>query len=206
MGFSNQSNASKTFASMKVLKDENDKSTPFFIIKHKEDGSWVEKQRFTTLTAEPYDIELGSYDYKGSPVDTVTMQMMDGIEKIQLEFNLDSGLSRSLLNTMLGEQHIGTLTMSLYVNKSGYPSIGIENDGQKTSWKYKFEQFPAVTKNKKGAVIDNDEYLEFMRQMVRDIKKKLSSKSGAPAETASEYKSKKAEPAGINEPESDLPF
>ncbi len=80
MGFSNQSNASKTFASMKVLKDENDKSTPFFIIKHKEDGSWVEKQRFTTLTAEPYDIELGSYDYKGSPVDTVTMQMMDGIE------------------------------------------------------------------------------------------------------------------------------
>jgi len=209
MGLSNESNNSKVLCSMKVVEDTIDKTKKgFFITKHKVEGKWVEKEKFTKLTAEPFDIELGSYQWQNAPVDTVTMQLMDGVEKIQLEFNLDSGLSRALLNTLLGEEHIGTFAMSLYTNKAGYPSLGVENDGQKTNWKYKFEQFPAVTKNKKGVVIENDAYLEFMRQMVRDIKKKLSGKQpavSAPKEKGNDWSDQIKEPAGEKD-DSGLPF
>lgn len=173
MGFSNQTNSRMILASMKTIK-EGEQQVPYFIIKDKVNGEWVEKDRFKNFTGHPYDIELGEYTWKNAPVDTVKMLLMDGQDKVQLEFNLDNGLSRSLLNTLLGESHIGELSMSLYVNAKGYPAIGIENDGNKTQWKYKFEEFPVVQKNAKGVVIDNAEYLEFMKKMVADIKLKLN--------------------------------
>lgn len=178
MGFSNDQKSRVILAAMKTIKEGavgKEVSTPYFIIKDKVDNEWVEKERFKTLSATPISIELSSYMWKNAPVDTVKLTMMDGEDKIQLEFNLDNGLSRNLLNTMLGESIIGELAMSLYINKAGYPSIGIENDGEKTQWKYKHEEFPAVTKNTKGVVIDNEEYIAFMKRMVLQIDAKLKS-------------------------------
>lgn len=173
MSFSNESKSHRILASMKTIK-EGEVSTPYFIIRDKVNGEWVDKEKFKTFTATPYDIELGSYMWKNSPVDTVKLHLKDGIDNVQLEFNLDNGLSRSLLNTLLGEEKIGQIAMSLYVNGKGYPSIGIENNGSKTQWKYKFDEFPAVKKKAKGVVIDNADYIEFMKKMVMDIKAKLN--------------------------------
>lgn len=162
---------------MKIITEKDgagvESKHPFFIIKQKLGDQWVEKERFKAFTATPYAIELGSYKWKDQDIDTVKMQFIKDGENIQLEFSLDNGLSRNLLNTMLGVDKIGELSMSLYVNKESYASIGIENDGQRGEWKYKHTEFPTVEKNKKGVVIDNEEYLRFMRQMVEDIKKKL---------------------------------
>ena len=185
--FSNESKNNKTYASMKVITEKDDKGNetskhPYFIIKEKIGDQWAEKERFKAFTATPHSIELSSYKWKEQDVDVVKMQFVKDGENIQLEFNLDNGLAKNLLNTMLGCDTIGELAMSLYVNKEGYPSIGIENNGERGQWKYKHDQFPAVEKNKKGVVIDNDDYLRFMRQMVEDIKKKLP--MDAPVQTS----------------------
>lgn len=175
--FSNEEKTTMTYATMKVVaeKDNTGKEFkhPYFIIKHKVDGKYIERERFKNFTATPYAIELGSYKYEGNDIDTVKIKFFKDGERIQLEFNLDNGLSRNLINTMLGSGAIGELAMSVYNNKDGYPSISINNDGQRGEWKYKHDQFPPVEKNKKGVVIDNDAYLAFLRQMVEEVKKKL---------------------------------
>lgn len=176
-GFNNgEDGGKKTFASMKVIKEEKE-TVPYFIIKDKIDGVWKETDRYKNLdNIVPVDVVLDSYPWGNDIIDTVKLQLLNGQEKIQLEFNLDNSLSRNLLNSLLGESKIGLLNISLYVSKKGHPSIGIKNDGQKTTWKYPFEAFPVVEKTKKGAVIDNSEYLLFLKEMVKDLKVKLNKK------------------------------
>lgn len=209
MAASNSDNKSITFYKLK-LKDGDDK-TPFFGRQKKEGDKWIIDQKFNEFSGHLEKMEMGSYEYKGDKVDIVKMFFgnPDGTND-QLEMNLDNSITKSILNTFANEAMIGQVDMQVYTNKADYPAISMKIDGRKGDWKYKMDQFPEKEKNKKGIVIDDEAYMNFMRQLAKEVMEKvnLSSPSsygqkmaGNPAaqETVDSLQNR-------NEPADDLPF
>lgn len=177
LGLSNDSGGGGvTFVALKAKTSDTDK-TPFFGINEKVDGEWKIKETFKHFNGLMKDIDLSSYPWENQVVDTVKMTFDDVGQKYVVEAGLNTGIMRSLLNSLCNCEKIGEVSMDLYLNKEGYASIAIKNSDERTDWKYKKEDFPVVQKNKKGVVIDDEAYIEFLRGLVKEVKDQLASQN-----------------------------
>jgi hypothetical protein len=59
----------------------------------------------------------------------------------------------SLLNSIASEELFEKVTISVYVNKKGFKTIGLMVDGRETKWKYDFKELNAM----KTKVMDPDD-------------------------------------------------
>lgn len=147
MGASNSTHNSMKFF---VLKSKDgDIAIPFFGRKEKgEDGKWTTTEKFNEFTGKLVGLELGTYQWKNKPVETISFYMEDPDgSKNKIETGFSNGLVRNILNCLAAEESLdGQFLMRVYVNKSGYPAVHCEMNGKKMSWKYKTEEFPQPKK------------------------------------------------------------
>jgi hypothetical protein len=63
------------------------------------------------------------------------------------------------LNSLAGAEQLGDVKLALYINKKGFKSVWVENNGERTEWKYPItDQMDMVEeiKNKAGEVLQKD--------------------------------------------------
>ena len=103
-------------------------------------------------------LEASGYEFEGKFRNTfnLTLQDDEGSYILQSAF---TNIGRTILNSLAGAEQLGDIKLSLYINKKGFKSVWVENNGERTEWKYPIdEQMDMVeeVKNKAGEVLQKD--------------------------------------------------
>lgn len=125
----------------------------------------------TQIEGKPVKIVLSSYPYEKKIINTMNIHLTNEIKGKKVLFIInfqDGGVMRSVQNSLLGcNKPIEKLSITLYMNKSGYASVLVMIDGKKANWKYDIAAQNAmveVIKNKKGEKIsvDYSDYIDHL--------------------------------------------
>ena len=126
----------------------------------------------TTFTGKLVKITADSYEYEGVPRQTMKLLFIDDTNTY---YQLDSsytGLTRSLINTLLGyidaQKANGVtkgelnLELSLYINKANYKQLGIKVNGERGNWRWDIDAQRKMIETivKKNGTKEND-YFEY---------------------------------------------
>jgi hypothetical protein len=208
MGLSNESK-NNTFVKLKIDKDTD---TPFFYRMEKKGETWVETDTYTKAEGFLKGIKVETYTWEGKEKLSMKITLQDpnadGAIIISTGFN---NMTRSMLNSIAGCTNLGLLELKATNWGKGekkYATIFVQNNGQKTAWKFPMAELPQVeqVKNKKGEVVsvDDSEANDFFKNVINiDILPKITNEFEAEREM---QKPKAKAPETINEPISDLPF
>lgn len=209
MGLTNESK-NNTFVKLKIDKDTD---TPFFYRMEKKGEAWVETDTYTKAEGFLKGIKVETYTWEGKEKLSmkITLQEANSDSSIIISAGFNN-MTRSMLNAIAGCDAIGLIELKAAKWGKGekkYPCVFVQNNGQKTSWKYKIDEIPQVEqiKNKKGDVVsfDDTETNIFFKNLIEiDINPKIVSEFEAEAAMKSNSAKKIEQP--ISEPISDLPF
>lgn len=192
MSYGTSTNAGAKYIALKAKTSETD-PTPYFGLKTKSGDKYEISEKFTFVEGVLEEMKTKQYTWEKQLIDVVTIKMRDADEVYFVEGNLSSSLMRNILNSILGtkEKLNGRVHIDLGLQKAKegetkrYAASWVKIDGENTTWAYKYDEFPKIEKNKKGVIIDDEAYMEFMRKMVTDINGYLvapvTSDSGEPA-------------------------
>jgi hypothetical protein len=145
MGFGNTSDENKNvyYVKIKGLKQEHE-GAPWIGLEQKVGDDYKEVQKSTWINGWLSKAAVDSYEYKGKQTKTIELTLEDGDDKYILQSSYNQ-LSRSLINSLLSTNEYGDIKISVYLNKSKFKSIYVENNGQKMEWKYKIEELKPMT-------------------------------------------------------------
>lgn len=200
------------------LKIDKLTDTPYFYRVEKKGDAWVETDAFTAMKGQLAEINFKNYTWEGKEKQSMVFTLIHETGVKMLVTTSFSNMSRSLLNSLAGCDSIGVIDMqATRWGKKGaekkYPTIFVQNNGQKTSWKYPMEQLPQIEsiKNKKGETVSIDDTdanefwkLEIQNNIIpklhspQEVKSKMKPQNGA--------KSKTSEMIPDNVDSQDLPF
>jgi len=180
MGLSTESK-NNIFVKLKIDKDTD---TPFFYRMEKKGETWVESETYTKAEGYLKGIKVETYTWEGKEKQSMKITLQDpnadGAIVISAGFN---NMTRSMLNSIAGCDVIGLLELKAAKWGKGekkYPTIFVQNNGQKTGWKFTMAELPQVeqVKNKKGEVVsvDDSEANDFFKNVINiDILPKIVS-------------------------------
>lgn len=138
MGFGSQEPRKKIFyCSMHAKKDKKDFA--YFKIQTKEDGKYIDLPDEFKISGYLAKISHDSYEYEGKTNHTLKMSLIDGDALFVVEANVNSSMGRNLMNSILAINNWEWITASLYMNKSGYPSLGMYNNDGQMGWKFDYK-------------------------------------------------------------------
>ena len=199
------------YLKMRAKKDKD--LNPHFEIA-KADGKSkpvIKMDDVTYVSGKIKDIVNDSYEWEGKTVPTVKITMVDGDETYIVDSSFTS-LLRGLLNCLANIEKPENLRISLYTSKTGYASVWVENNGEKSGFKYPWEdlkRYITTYKDDKGE--ERNSYVkmdEFYAKMVEEALGKRYREAYVPP-TTEEIASSATEgdPLPVTEEESDdLPF
>lgn len=107
-------------------------------------NSTPDKKKFVSGTLQR--IEPKEYTTKdGKPGRSVKITIVDkeADEMYIVDFGW-TGLFRNILNSIASSPIFEKIHISLYMNKKGYASVGVQLDGKKTEWKYPIKELNAM--------------------------------------------------------------
>jgi hypothetical protein len=184
MGFSNGGDgAPRTYASIYLKKDE--KPACFFGVKTKVGDKWQLTEEFRNLdNVRLVNIEHKEEEYEKKVFDVVefTFEDFDGQYVIKARLNSPC---MSIINSLSGiEDFTKPLKISLYVNKSGYPSSAIYQGEDMVKWNHSFDAIPKGVEVKKGKNTEWDFYDRdmFFINLVNEIRERLHTIEGGVVE------------------------
>lgn len=90
-----------------------------------------------TLAGKIVGITSKRYDYKGDDKLSAKLVLEDvkSNEIYHIQFG-QSGLARNIINSLAGINDYGWVSVGLWLNKKGYPTVGIRNNNEKTAWNW----------------------------------------------------------------------
>ena len=123
-------------------------------------------------------LETGSYEYEGKERKTFALTLQDDESLVVLQSAFTS-VGRGILNCLANAEKLGKISISVYLNKKGFPWAWIKNDWQDLMWKYDYDTQMKMTeeiKNKAGEIIQRD-YTEledwYIKTVIPEIQEKL---------------------------------
>jgi len=211
------SESGRTFYKLKEKEEQGKKTGELrFFKQEKANGSWGDGESFNQLDGYVKEIEVKEYEYDKKIKQSLIVRLQDGTDSHEFSLGFQSSIAQGILNTLSGEnprdlifscgkprQSGDKVWPTLYINRKD----GATNEANRTTWKYKFEELPKVTKVededgnviKKGAKAAN----EFWMNVVAAIQSKL--KASAVNTTASDMISK-PKPSFLDDEDQNLPF
>jgi hypothetical protein len=151
----------------------------------KQGDKWVNGPTFNQMSGNPKGIKLTEYQFEGKPKQVLNIELLDDADNetiLVFTLGFNTNIAQSILNTLAGEAILGVLQFncgkpSVYNGKS-YPTLYINNGGQKTKWKYSKEnnnldQIPKITTItdeegntiKKGVKANNEFWLNVLKEV-----------------------------------------
>lgn len=203
MGAGNSVPQTVLFYKLKINKDTD---VPYFYRKEKKNDAWVETDTYSEMSGYITGIEIKEYTWDNQKKESIVISMKDNEsdDKIIITTSFNN-MTRSLLNSLAGCDTIGLVKMkaALWGKKGAekkYPTIFLDNNNQKTEWRYPINEIPAIEKitNKKGEVVsfDDSDCNAFFKQVINtEIIPKLTS----PKEVKNEMEQPKMSEVYINE-------
>lgn len=174
------------------LKINKETETPYFYRVENKNDAWVETEACTGIKGQLSAINLKTYMWENKEKQSMEIVLIHETGVKMIVTTSFSNMSRSLLNSLAGCDSIGVIDMqAARWGKKGedkkYPTLFVQNNGQKTQWKYQMNEIPAVEsiKNKKGEVvsIDDTDANEFFKLIITN---EILPKIHAPQQVQSE--------------------
>ena len=170
MGLSTGNSEQKTFVNIKGLKKGSEEI--FFTKSVKKDGKWQNEGKFPKLEGKLRSMNFEEKEYDGNKYKVCNLEVVDDGVYI-LQFSLNSNCGRNIVNSILGQDKVNDIAISVYFNKNGYASSYVEVEGERAEWFLSLDEqkeLVEITKNKKGEVVDVDR-----TPLISSFEKKLSS-------------------------------
>jgi hypothetical protein len=228
MGAKNTSDNRSEYYKLKEDKrdDSATKGQFVFFKQEKTAAGWMDGPEYNAMSGYVNGITVKEYEWQGKKKEAMNILMSDdepGKPDFVITIGFDSLTAKNIINTLAGEPLLGVIQFtagkpSEYSGKT-YPTLWINNNGEKTKWKYSKENnnlnlVPKVTtfedddKNviKKGVKQANDFWkkeLEMLNARFSNIPKTpaVNNTPAAPATTTEE-----SSPVFGADDHSDLPF
>jgi len=143
------------------MRAKKDKQTePHFQMARAIKGGSAPMEDVTFVTGRISDIRNSSYEWDGDIIETVKITMIDGDETYVIDSSYTS-LLRGLLNCLANIEAPGDIKISLYVSKTGYANVWVENNGESSGYKWPWDdlkKYIQVFTDDKGK--ERNSYLE----------------------------------------------
>lgn len=145
MGFgSNRKKRDIYFCGLRAVNADK-QTDPHFTVSHKVDGQVVATTE-TEVSGRLYRLAVGGYDYQGSPQKTVIIELVDKNDLIKIEANIESQLTRNIVNCIIGREETGgyddVMFLRTYTRKKDdktYAAIFVGGeDAKNDAWKWKW--------------------------------------------------------------------
>lgn len=216
-GLEDKQGSNKKFFKLKEDKRDGSKTKGQyrFFQQEKVNGVWTSTNEGNSMSGVLKSLETKAYQYEGETKENleVTLQGESGTDYV-ISFGFNTGITENLLNAMAHEPIIGTIEMNCGLPKNDYPTLYINHNGQKTTWKYSkdagnWDEIPKITtvvdedgnKIKKGAKAKT----EFFKKLLAEVQGKLAPLSQTPVKDA--VMAKNEQSTGVSQADLDnLPF
>lgn len=222
MAASNSSNDKKKYYKLREDKTDNSpsKGEMRFIEQVKTASGWTVGEEFNSMSGYLQSVSIKTYEYEGATKEALQIELLDNEDdKTSLIFTLgfNTFMAQNILNTLAGEELWNVLSFTAGKPNNGYPTLWINNSGQKTKWKFSKENnnsdlIPKVTssideegnKIKKGVKAN----LEFWKSVLAEVAGRctLATKSGAVATKQADIPAENKSTLIDSDDSSDLPF
>lgn len=146
------------------VKSKTKNSAYFEFSKREGDKILVDKRTsINRIEGRLTKIDMGSFTYEGKEIKNYKLYIVKEINGKNILFILNMNytqVGRSIINSILGcNKPIDKIYLELYKNQSGYCSLKMLINGQKSVWKYSIDdqrkKIETIT-NKKGEFVSND--------------------------------------------------
>jgi len=229
MGATNNNESRGTVIFYKLKEDKTDGSktkNQLRFYKQTKDGEvWKDGEAFSGMEGHLTNIATKSYEWQGKQKDVFEFELTDsdGVKSV-ISLGLDSNISRQILNTFAGEENLGEISFQCgaakeFKNKY-YPTLYINNNGNKTTWKYSnannnMSEIPQITSktdedgnNIRTGVKAN---VDFWKGVIDEIKATLApvsakDRASEPSQKDRILDENAANSENIDEDNLDLPF
>lgn len=155
MGFGSTRKRRKIYFCSLRAQNQDKQTDPHFKVSYKKDDKLI-TQRETEISGHLFRLATGGYEYQGAPQKTIIVELIDNNEIIKLEANIESSMTRNIINCILGREPLGydnPVFMRLYTREKdgvAYAAIFVGGEDAKNdpwSWKWKPEEIsPLITK------------------------------------------------------------
>jgi len=198
MGASNTTDSNKKY--YKLKEDKRDASATKgenrFFEQVKIGDRWGDGAEFNSMSGYLQNVSIKEYEYEGAKKEALQVELLDNDDnKTVCVFSLgfNTFTAQGILNALAGEAIWNVLSFNCGKPKGDYPTLWINNDGNKTAWKYSkengnWDKIPPVTnftddegnKIKKGVKAN----LEFWRGVLAEIQSRCAKAKGSSANSA----------------------
>jgi hypothetical protein len=194
MGYGNGQENSLPTTFFKIIGQKAGSTEIYFQGRTKVGDKYEEiAEKPNTIYGHLTGVSVKEYEWEGEKKKSVRLVLDDANERIILEGGF-SNLMINVLNTIAGNAApVDKLRLNVYIDKNGYPSIGIAIDDQEwkdNNWKWdynkKLKPLIEQVKNKAGKVtsVDKTELIDFLHKEVEGKKFQDNVAGNPPAKTA----------------------
>ena len=131
----------------KLKKDEKQGSPSFgklmFYPQLKIDGKWGDGKPVNCLEGYLKSVKITEYPWQDKKIENLNFELIDNDNldaAIMFQTGLRTIVGQNILNTLAGERSLGVLTFTCgnprVVNDKSFPTLYVNNNGNKTSWLY----------------------------------------------------------------------
>lgn len=152
---------------------------PSFIQKASKEEGYKELEHFDTIDGVfIYDVSLKENEHNVIKYVNVQLCFENSLQQREIiEGNINSGVMRSLLNTLCNADYHKPIKMKLYVNKAGYNAIYITQAETPVRWAYSIDEQPKPIKYKTPSgeeKYDDKNVVDWYKNLVtNELKNKL---------------------------------
>lgn len=199
MGASNTTESNKKYYKLKEDKRDGSitKGENRFFEQVKKAEGWGDGDEYNAMSGYLQSVRIKEYQYEGAVKEALEVELLDNDDnKTVCVFTLgfNTFTAQGILNTLAGEPIWGVLKFACgKPSANGYATLWINNNEQKTAWKYSkdnnnWDQIPPVTqitdeegnKIKKGVKAN----LEFWRGVLKEVAARCNMAKGTSANSA----------------------
>lgn len=163
-GFEKDDTGGNVYDDVYYVKSKTKNAAYFEFSKREGDKILVDKRTsINRIEGKLSKIDMGSFTYEGKEIKNYKLYVVKEIKGKNILFILNMNytqVGRSIINSILGcSKPIDKIYLELYKNASGYCSLKMLINGQKSVWKFSIDEqrkkIETIT-NKKGEFVSND--------------------------------------------------
>lgn len=131
------------FCGLRAVNGEK-QTDPHFSVTYKKDGVQMNRTE-TEISGRLYRLAVGGYDYQGAQQRTIIVELVDGKDLIKLEANIESQLTRNIVNCIVGREskgYDGVVFLRTYIRTKDdkkYAAVFVGGeDAKNDAWNWKW--------------------------------------------------------------------
>jgi len=162
--FEKDENGGSIYDEVYYVKSRTKNAAYFEFSKREGDKILIDKRTsINRIEGRLTKIDMGSFTYEGKDIKNFKLYIVKEVNQKNILFILNMNytqVGRSIINSLLGHtKAIDKIYLELYKNASGYCSLKMLINGQKSVWKFSIDEqrkkIETIT-NKKGEFVSND--------------------------------------------------